>query len=52
MSEIDWKRTENVSDALSEGDEVRVKLIKIDDKTKKISFSIKALKERPEKSAH
>ena len=49
VSEIDWKRTENVSDALSEGDEVKVKLIKIDDKTKKISFSIKALKDRPEK---
>ena len=51
VSEIDWKRTENVSDALSEGDEVRVKLIKIDEKTKKISFSIKALKERPAKTS-
>ena len=51
VSEIDWKRTENVSDALSEGDKVKVKLIKIDEKTKKISFSMKALKERPEKSS-
>jgi polyribonucleotide nucleotidyltransferase len=50
VSEIDWSRTESVQDAISEGDEVKVKLIKIDDRTKKISFSIKALKPRPEKN--
>ena len=49
VSEIDWSRTENVEDVLKEGDKVKVKLIKIDDKTKKISLSIKALKPRPEK---
>ena len=49
VSEIDWSRTENVEDAVKEGDKVKVKLIKIDDKTKKISLSIKALKPRPEK---
>ena len=49
ISEVDWSRTENIHDALSEGDEVKVKLIKIDSATKKISFSIKALKDRPEK---
>ncbi len=49
ISEVDWSRTENIHDALSEGDKVKVKLIKIDSATKKISFSIKALKDRPEK---
>ena len=48
ISEVDWKRTENMFDALSEGDTVDVKLIKIDPTTKKISFSIKALKPKPE----
>ena len=50
ISEIAWTRTENVEDAIKEGDNVKVKLIKIDDRTKKISFSIKALTKKPEKS--
>tara|TARA_B100000131_G_C17904151_1_gene527704 strand:- start:299 stop:793 length:495 start_codon:yes stop_codon:yes gene_type:complete len=49
ISEVDWERTNNINDKLNEGDSVKVKLIKIDDKTKKISFSIKALKEKPVK---
>ena len=48
ISEVDWKRTENMFDALKEGQTVDVKLIKIDSATKKISFSIKALKPKPE----
>ena len=48
ISEVDWKRTENMFDALSEGDVVDVKLIKIDSATKKLSFSMKALKPKPE----
>ena len=50
ISEIAWTRTENVEDAVKEGDNVKVKLIKIDDRTKKISFSIKALTKKPQKS--
>lgn len=50
ISEIAWTRTENVEDALKEGDNVTVKLIKIDERTKKISFSIKALTKKPVKS--
>ena len=50
ISEIAWTRTENVEDAIKEGDNVKVKLIKIDDRTKKISFSIKALTKKPQKS--
>ena len=43
ISEVAWERTENMSDALKEGDAVDVKLIKIDIAAKKISFSMKAL---------
>ena len=50
ISEIAWTRTENVEDAVKEGDNVKVKLIKIDERTKKISFSIKALTKKPQKS--
>ena len=50
ISEVDWSRTENIHDVLKEGDSVKVKLIKIDAATKKISFSMKALKERPQKT--
>ena len=48
ISEVDWKRTENMFDALSEGDTVDVKIVKIDPATKKIGLSIKALKPKPE----
>ena len=48
ISEVAHARTENMHDALSEGDEIKVKLKGIDSKTKKISLSIKALLEKPE----
>ena len=49
VSEIDWKRIENVEDVLQEGDKVKVKLIGIDSKTGKLKLSRKVLLERPER---
>lgn len=43
VSEYDWKRTENISKVLKEGDLVQVKLIEIDPKTGKMKLSRKAL---------
>ncbi len=45
VSEIDWKRTEKVSDVLKVGDVVNVKVVKVENG--KIGLSMKALKERP-----
>lgn len=45
ISEIDWKRTEKVSDVLKVGDVVNVKVVKVENG--KIGLSMKALKERP-----
>jgi len=47
ISELEWRRVEKVEDVLSKGDEVRVKLIKIDDQGR-LDFSRKALLEKPE----
>ncbi|MDR0486585.1 MAG: S1 RNA-binding domain-containing protein, partial [Elusimicrobiota bacterium] len=44
VSEISDKRVNNVGDVLKEGEEVMVKLTKIDSKTGKVSLSIKAAK--------
>jgi polyribonucleotide nucleotidyltransferase len=49
ISEIDWKRIENVADILKEGDQVKVKLIDIDKKTGKMKLSRKVLLPKPEK---
>jgi len=49
VSEIDWKRIENVSDVLKEGDEIDVKLLSVDVKSGKFKLSAKALKPRPER---
>ena len=48
ISEIDHKRIENVEDVLKPGDQVKVKLIEIDQKTGKLRLSRKALMPRPE----
>jgi polyribonucleotide nucleotidyltransferase len=48
ISEIDYKRVENVEDAIKVGDEVEVKLIEVDAKTGKLRLSRKALMEKPE----
>ena len=47
VSEIAYKRIENIADVLKEGDEVKVKLIAIDDKGK-FKLSCKALLPKPE----
>ena len=46
ISEIAWTRTANVSDVLEVGDEVDVKIIKVDDKGR-VDASMKALLPRP-----
>ena len=48
ISEVDWKRLENLDGVLAEGDEVEVKLLEIDQKTGKLRLSRKALMEKPE----
>ena len=47
VSELDWKRIENVSDVLALGDHLDVKYLGIDPKTKKAKVSRKALMPRP-----
>ncbi len=49
VSEIDWKRIENVEDVLKVGDKIKVKLIGIDEKNGKMKLSRKALIKRPER---
>lgn len=49
ISEIAWTRTANVADVLEIGDEVDVKVIKVDDKGR-VDASIKALLPRPPKA--
>ena len=43
ISEIDWKRINNVEDVLKVGDKVKVKLIEVDRKTGKLKLSRKVL---------
>lgn len=43
VSEYDWKRTDDISKVLKEGDAVQVKLLEIDAKTGKMRLSRKAL---------
>ncbi len=47
VSELDWKRIENVTDVLNLGDIIEVKYMGIDPKTKKAKVSKKALMPRP-----
>jgi len=48
ISEIDWKRIENVEDVLKEGDPIRVKLLDMD-RQGKMKLSRKVLMPRPER---
>jgi polyribonucleotide nucleotidyltransferase len=48
ISEIMWKRLENMDNVFQEGDKVKVKLIGIDPKTGKFKLSRKALLPKPE----
>jgi polyribonucleotide nucleotidyltransferase len=49
ISEIDWKRINNVEDVLKVGEEIEVKLIDIDSKTGNLKLSKRALFPKPEK---
>ena len=51
ISEISWKRLENMEGVLADGDTVKVKLIGIDHKTGKFKLSRKALMPKPEGKA-
>jgi polyribonucleotide nucleotidyltransferase len=48
ISEISWKRLENMDGVLNEGDVIKVKLIGLDPKTGKFKLSRKALMPKPE----
>lgn len=48
VSEIDWKRIENVEDVLQVGDKISVKLLEIDDRSGKMKLSHKILIPKPE----
>ena len=48
ISEIAYRRLENVEDVLKVGDEIKVKLIAVDEKTGKLKLSHKVLLPKPE----
>jgi polyribonucleotide nucleotidyltransferase len=48
ISEVSWKRLENLDGVLKEGDSVKVKLIGVDHKTGKFKLSRKALMPKPD----
>lgn len=47
IKDIDWARTEKVTDVLSEGQEVTVKILNITKKDRRVSLGMKQLKEHP-----
>lgn len=51
ISELDWRRVQKTSDAVQPNTTVKVKVLKVDADSKKISLSIKQAKERPEQPA-
>jgi polyribonucleotide nucleotidyltransferase len=51
ISEIMWKRLENMDNVFQEGDKVKVKLVGVDPKTGKFKLSRKALLPKPEQGA-
>lgn len=48
ISEVSWKRLENLDGVLAEGDEIKIKLIGVDPKTGKFRLSRKVLMPKPE----
>ena len=48
ISEVSWKRLENLDGVLAEGDMIKVKLLAVDQKTGKYKLSRKALMPKPE----
>lgn len=49
ISEITYGFVKNIADFISVGDEVTVKVLEVEDPNKKISLSIRALQEKPQK---
>lgn len=47
ISQLSWDRVKHPSDVLTEGQEIRVQVEKIDPKTKKISFAYRDMQENP-----
>ena len=52
VTDISWKRINHPSEALKLGDNVKVKVIKFNNETKRISLGIKQLNEDPWKNIH
>ncbi len=50
ISELEWRRVGDVNEVLSENEVVQVMVLKVDPDDRKISLSIKQLKERPQQS--
>ncbi|RYG05687.1 MAG: polyribonucleotide nucleotidyltransferase [Chitinophagaceae bacterium] len=50
ISEVSWKRLENMEGVLKEGDSIKVKLIGVDSKTGKFKLSRKVLMPKPEQN--
>lgn len=48
ISELDWRRVNDVHEVLQENEVVQVKVLKVDPSDRKISLSIKQLKDRPQ----
>ncbi len=48
ISELDWKRIDKVEDVLQANEVIQVKVLKVDPESRKVSLSVKALKDRPE----
>ncbi len=48
ISELDWRRVNDVQEVLQENEVVQVKVLKVDPSDRKISLSIKQLKDRPQ----
>jgi len=48
ISELDWRRVNDVNEVLTENEVVQVKVLKVDPSDRKISLSIKQLKDRPQ----
>lgn len=48
ISELDWRRVNDVSEVLKENEVVQVKVLKVDPGDRKVSLSIKQLKDRPQ----
>jgi polyribonucleotide nucleotidyltransferase len=48
ISEMAWKKTNQVEDLVHVGDEVTVKLLEVDERTGKLRLSLRALQDKPE----